>query len=214
LKRFVFISLSLLLLIIVTGCFTFQTSPPAGTPPVIGSFSNSPSTINSGGTSTLLWNVTGANMVSIDQGIGQVNVAGTRVVSPPTSTVYTISATNSAGTVSRSAVAIVGSASPPAPFPGSFSVVGITAGTEPRANGCFNLYSNITANGAGTASYMWEASDGGYSYTWNVTFPTAGTQKITVPVEMSGLPSGLYRVHVLTPNDVVSNTTEYTTCGP
>jgi hypothetical protein len=95
-------------------------------------------------------------------------------------------------------------------------VTGIIANTEPsNSTGCFTLYANITANGPGTASYIWEATDGGgYSYTWNITFPTAGTQKITLPVEMSALPSGLYRVHVLTPNDVVSNSTYYTTCAP
>src|SRR4030042_928619 len=108
-KRLVFLSLSLLLLVIlIPGCFTFQTPPPvtippAGTPSVIGIFSSNPPTINAGGTSTLLWNVTGANSVSIDQGIGLVDAAGTRVVSPTKSTVYTMSATNSAGTtVTRS----------------------------------------------------------------------------------------------------------------
>jgi len=213
LKRLVFLSLSLLLMILIPGCITV---PAAGTPPVIIEFSNNPSTINDGGTSTLLWNVTGANSVSIDQGIGQVNVAGTRVVSPTTSTVYTISATNSSGTVTRSAVTIVNSASPPPPASTSFAVTGIIANTEPsNSTGCFTLYANITANGPGTASYIWESTDGGgYSYTWNITFPTAGIQKITLPVEMSALPSGLYRVHVLTPNDVVSNSTYYTTCAP
>ncbi len=107
-KRFVFLSLSLLLLVLIPGCITVQpqaSNPflPIGTPPVIGDFSNNPSAINSGGTSTLSWNVTGANSVSIDQGIGRVDVAGTRVVSPTASTVYTISATNSTGTVTRSA---------------------------------------------------------------------------------------------------------------
>ena len=79
----------------------FFISVPAPNPvsagiPAFGyrEFSSTPSTINSGGTSTLLWNVTGANSVSIDQGIGLVDVAGTRVVSPAASTVYTISATN------------------------------------------------------------------------------------------------------------------------
>ena len=132
-KRFVFLSLSLLLLILIPGCFTFQTPapnpiPPVGTPPVIIEFSNNPSTINSGGTSTLLWNVTGATSVSIDQGIGQVNVAGTRVVSPAKSTVYTLSATNSAGTVIRSsAIIIVSAPAPPPQTTASNPVISFTA---------------------------------------------------------------------------------------
>jgi len=120
LKRLVFLSLSLLLLILIPGCFTISAPspnpiPPAGTPPIIIAFSSNPSTINAGGTSTLLWNVTGAASVSIDQGIGQVDAAGTRVVSPATSTVYTISATNSSGTVIRSSAIII--VSTPAPPP-------------------------------------------------------------------------------------------------
>ena len=120
-KKIAFLSLSLLLLLgFIPGCITFQLSPsaptpptpPVGTPPVIVAFSNNPSTINAGGTSTLLWNVTGANSVSIDQGIGQVDVTGTRVVSPAKSTVYTISATNSAGTVIRSSAIIIVAATP------------------------------------------------------------------------------------------------------
>ena len=218
-KRLIFL---LIPLILITGCITFSApspnpSPSVGTPPVITEFSSNPSTINAGGTSTLLWSVTGATSVSIDQGIGQVAIVGTRVVSPATSTVYTISATNSAGTVTGSAVTTVNSASSPLPAPTAFSVTDITANTEPSSSytGCFTLYANVTANGPGTATYIWESTDGGgYSYTWNITFPTAGTQKITLPVEMSALPSGMYRVHVLTPNDVVSNSTYYTTCAP
>ena len=122
-KKIVILSSALLLLLIlIPGCFTFQSPPsnptqPVGTPPVIVAFSNNPSTINAGGTSTLLWNVTGATSVSIDQGIGQVGVAGTRLVSPAKSTVYTISATNSAGTVIRSSAIILVSAPAPVPIP-------------------------------------------------------------------------------------------------
>jgi hypothetical protein len=123
LKKVAFLSLALLLLLIlIPGCVVFQTSPPATTPPVVTPpviivFSNNPSTISAGGTSTLLWNVTGATSVSIDQGIGQVDVAGTRVVSPARSTVYTISATNSTGTVISSSAIIRVSAPAPAPPP-------------------------------------------------------------------------------------------------
>jgi hypothetical protein len=53
--------------------------------------------------------VTGADMVSIDQSIGIVNASGTKVVSPATSTLYTLSATyakgnstNDIGTVTKS----------------------------------------------------------------------------------------------------------------
>jgi len=133
LKKAVFISLSLLLLILIPGCITLPSPvsnpvPPVGTPPVIIEFSNNPATINSGGTSTLLWNVTGATSVSIDQGIGQVAVAGTRVVSPAKSTLYTISATNSAGTVIRSsAIIIVSAPAPPPQTTASNPVISFTA---------------------------------------------------------------------------------------
>jgi hypothetical protein len=67
-------------------------------------FASNPSAINAGGPSNLQWNVTGATSVSIDQGIGAVSASGTKVVSPATSTTYTLTATNSAGTITRSAV--------------------------------------------------------------------------------------------------------------
>ena len=133
-KRFIFLTLSLVLLLtIIPGCVTVQTPmpnpiPPAETPSVIGFFSSNPTAINPGGTTTLSWNVTGANSVSIDHGVGQVAAAGTTVVSPAASTVYTISATNTSGTVTRSATTTVYSA-PPQPLPTTDSnpVVNFTA---------------------------------------------------------------------------------------
>ena len=145
-KRLVFISLSLLLLILVSGCFTLPAPapnpiPPVGTPSVIMEFSSNPATINSGGTSTLSWNVTGATSVSVDQGIGQVAVAGTMLVSPATSTVYTISATNSAGTVTSSATTTVNSASATAAPINNAAMVALRP-DDMRANG-WNFDSTI-----------------------------------------------------------------------
>jgi len=210
LKRFVFLSLSLLLLILIPGCIT----APVGTPPVIVEFNNNPSTINAGETSILFWAVTGATSVSIDQGIGQVNVAGTRVVSPTTSTVYTISATNPSGTITRSTVTTVNAApTPPAPIP--FAVTSVIANTYPSTftGACpktFTFYATITANGPGTVTYRWERSDGGYSDVQSITFNEAGTKTTTLQWDLSGSASGWHRIHVLTPYDAASNPVYYT----
>ena len=211
-KRLVLLSLFLaLLVILIPSCVTVQQ--PAGQPAVIGTFSSNPSAIDPGGMANLSWNVTGANSVSIDQGIGLVSASGTRQVSPATSTVYTLSATNSNGTVTRTALTAVNTVSSN-PVRTSFSVTGVTLYTEPSTTGCANLYAYITADGPGTATYNWESTNGtGYIYAGNTTFSAAGIQKITIPVGMGALPSGPYQVHVLTPNDLVSNTIYYSACG-
>jgi hypothetical protein len=213
LKRFVFISLSLLLLILVPGCVTFQTAPPAGQPSVIGAFSSNPSAINPGGTSILLWNVTGANSVSIDQGNGQVAVAGTMVVSPAASTVYTISATNSAGTVTRSAVTTVNS--PPAPIiPVSITAVtGVTVGIDqyPFTGPCpktINFWGTIAANGPCIVTYRWERSDGVVIAPETIIFIADGSKTVTNQWTR-GEGSGWQRLHVLTPNDTVSRQIDF-----
>jgi len=216
LKKIAFLTLSLLLLILIPGCFTFQSPspnpvPPVGTPPAILVFSNNPATINAGGTSTLVWNVTGATSVSIDQGIGLVDVAGVKVISPAASTVYTISATNSAGTVTRSVVTTVNSAPPPLPF----AVTSVVANTAPSTftGACpktFTFYATITANGPGTVTYRWERSDGGYSDIQSITFFEAGIKTTTLQWELSGPASGWHRIHVLTPYDAASNPVYYT----
>ena len=114
------LALSLIaLLVLIPSCITVLP-PGGGQPPVIGTFSSSPSTVNSGSSATLMWNVTGATSVTLDQGIGQVDVAGIMVVSPSASTVYTISAVNSNGSITRSVVTTVNpapstTASMPAP---------------------------------------------------------------------------------------------------
>jgi hypothetical protein len=75
--------------------------------PVVVSFDASPTVITAGGSATLTWNVSGANSVTIDQGLGTLPPAGSQVISPRVTTVYTLQANNGAGTVSRSAVVTV-----------------------------------------------------------------------------------------------------------
>ena len=158
-KRLVFISLSLvLLLILIPSCITVQTpasliTQPVGQAPVIGTFNSSPSAINPGGTSNLSWNVTGANSVSIDQGIGLVNASGSMTIEPASSTVYTISATNSAGTVTGSSLTTVNSFSQ-VPYNNGYNAT--TVGTSPVIIEFSGNPSII--NSAGTSNLSWNVT--------------------------------------------------------
>ena len=82
-------------------------APPKPNPPTISSFTANPATIDKGKSSTLRWSVTNADSLSIDQGVG--TVTGTSVkVSPSLVTTYTLTATNSAGSVKARATVTVG----------------------------------------------------------------------------------------------------------
>ena len=61
-------------------------------------FTVEPSTIERGQAAVLKWEVTGAQSVSINQGLGTVTPAGNRSVFPSSTTSYTLSATNEGGT--------------------------------------------------------------------------------------------------------------------
>ncbi len=75
--------------------------------PVIHLFAATPDSIVVGDSSTLDWDVTGTTNVSIDQGIGDVDASGTVMVTPTEDTTYTLTAENSGGTVSASALVVV-----------------------------------------------------------------------------------------------------------
>jgi len=80
---------------------------PLPTPLIIHSFTASPPNITAGDSTTLNWSVTGADTLSIDQGIGMVT--GTSLtVSPATTTTYILTATNTAGSVSVPVTVTVG----------------------------------------------------------------------------------------------------------
>lgn len=77
-----------------------------GAAPVIHSFTASPATIASGATSTLAWQVSGAASLSISPGVGAVNGSSV-VVSPATTTRYTLLATNAFGSTTAQATVTV-----------------------------------------------------------------------------------------------------------
>jgi DNA-binding beta-propeller fold protein YncE len=88
----------------------------SNTVPVITSFSASSSTIVFGASSTLSWNVAGAISLAIDNGLGsQATSTGSVVVSPASTTIYTLTATNANGTSTASTTVTVSATVPTAP---------------------------------------------------------------------------------------------------
>jgi hypothetical protein len=75
-----------------------STNPPLPAPTI--NFYASPTEISIGQTSTLFWNVTNSDTVTIDSGIGSVPNSSNVVVSPTTTTVYTLSASGPGGSSS------------------------------------------------------------------------------------------------------------------
>jgi hypothetical protein len=196
--------------VIVSGATT-PTPTPTPTPgglPVINYFTASPSSIFTGDSATLNWNVSNATSINIDHGIGTVGPSGVTPVFPTTSTNYTLTATNSTGWSNKSTTVLV-SGMP------SFTVTGVTASVNPpfvSAPCPTDIYSEavITVNGAGTVTYRWEDCEGGIKSTENAYFSSAGSQSVSTwwPVGKSG--TFWVRLHVLSPNDTSSNQASFT----
>jgi len=81
--------------------FIFGCTGAPQEPPIIISFIAEPAAITEGESSTLSWTVTNATVVTINQGIGDVDPStGSYDVTPMETTVYTLTAFNNAGSSS------------------------------------------------------------------------------------------------------------------
>lgn len=110
----------LLLLICIASfpaCFGTSTSSTTTTgAPTIVAFTASPTVITPGQTATLVWNVTNATSVQIDQSVGSgLAAAGTVTVVPSYTTTYILTAGNSSGSNSQSLTITVTSSSSATP---------------------------------------------------------------------------------------------------
>lgn len=103
-----------LAVLLIAGC-TGGPITIGGQMPVINSFNASPVSISAGESASLTWTVSGATSVSIDQGIGNVALSGTRAVAPTTTTVYTLTASSPIGSVTATTQVIVTGVTPPPP---------------------------------------------------------------------------------------------------
>ncbi len=113
-------------------CSTIACRPK---PPIILVFSATPSEVTLGEPTTLKWVIDGVTTVTIDQGVGSVAAVGQITLSPDKTIAYTLTATNTGGTVTKSVVVHV-SAPPPPPvdtIPPIIANVSVTSKSETKA---------------------------------------------------------------------------------
>ena len=97
-------------LVLLSACSFISCRPE---PPAILLFSATPPEINRGESTTLKWSIKDATSVTIDQSVGEVAATGSVELSPAKTIAYTLTATNTGGTVSKSVVIYVNPPPPP-----------------------------------------------------------------------------------------------------
>jgi len=118
----------------------------SGTTPVVNSFSASPSSITSGGSSTLSWSCSNTTSVAISGVSGTFGASGSTTVYPTSTTTYTLTATGSGGTATASTTVTV-----------------TTSGgsTEVEPNGARSS-ANTLSNGVNLTGYVGTSTDSDY----------------------------------------------------
>jgi peptidoglycan-associated lipoprotein len=120
-SRWVALVFALGAILFLGACHKKQAPPPPPPPPPpaapTASLTASPDTIDKGQSSTLTWQTTNANSVSIDNGVGAVQPNGSQQVTPTESTTYTLTAKGDGGTQTATARVTVNQPPPPPPPP-------------------------------------------------------------------------------------------------
>src|SRR5271169_1583119 len=121
-RRCVTLAFTLGTIMFLAACAKKVAPPPPTPPPSLttptASLAANPNTIDAGQSTTLTWQTTNATDVSID-GIGPVDVSGSRQVTPTDSTTYHLIAKGAGGTQDATARVTVNAA--PAPPPATTS---------------------------------------------------------------------------------------------
>ena len=103
-KEFFVMILILVIFCLINGC------SPAPSTPVINLFSADSTVIDAGADVTLSWEVSNATSVSISPGVGAVVSTGNVIVNPEETTTYTLTASNSSGSLTATVTVTVSSA--------------------------------------------------------------------------------------------------------
>ncbi len=146
---------------VTVGGSTYTSTNPspqptsAGTqPPLVYNFWAQPSTINRGGSTRLSWNVLGAYSIRIDPTVGIVKTTGSINVTPASSTTYTLSATNSGGSVMATEEVHVLPPTPLAPAINWFAISpsSILAGNAATLSWSTTNATKVTISGIGSVA--------------------------------------------------------------
>ncbi|MFC1829702.1 hypothetical protein ACFL0O_08825, partial [Thermodesulfobacteriota bacterium] len=153
------------------------------------SFSVNPGGIVAGESSTLAWNTIYADSVSIDNGIGNVDLSGSYIVSPSQTTTYTLTVIGPGGTTIKSTTLTI---HPPPPTVSLVSDVDILQTGEPATltwsseNAQYAFIDNgigeVSVNGATVVS-----PEHTTAYTITVTGPS-GSDNAQVVIRVAGNP--------------------------
>ena len=185
------------------------SGPCSGTPNILA-FSVDHALITWGASTTLRWSeVTNADSVEIDQGIGGVGAGpggGTLNISPTRSTIYTMTAYCGSKIATRQVTVLV-----------PFAVTSVVGSVEPTSSSVcsqvFNFHFVISVNSPGTVDWRRERSDGNVTF-GSYAFSDAGS--FTADYTWQPGSSGTFWIQVRTtsPTDVTSNQAVFTLTCP
>ena len=164
-------------------------------------FTATPSSIQSGQSSTLVWNTTDATSVTLNG--NAVSLDGTQTLSPAATTSYTLVATSAAGSTTKTATVTVSAAPPTVPMPTASLAANpttITAGQSSTLTWNTTNAASVTMNGsavaasgtqsyspAGTTTYTLVATNSTGSVTRTATVTVNAVQPPPVPMPTASL---------------------------
>ena len=208
-----------------SGAYEYNsTLIPTSSNPSVSGLVASPATITSGGSTYLFWLGSGANALSLNQGIGTVT-GSSEMVSPTATTTYTLTATNANGTSTKTAtVTLPGSYVAPvaklsvtptsgiAPVTVSASTAGSTAGTGATIASTSINFGDGTTLAATSGSHIF-SNAGTYTVTATVTDSTGATATATQAVTVTAFVAPVAKLSVTPTSGTAPLTVSASTSG-
>ena len=119
--------------------------------PAIVSFSATPSSAAPGQAVSLVWTVSGATSLTIDNGVGDVTSLASKTVWPARTTTYTLTAANSSGTATAQAAVTISQTPPPA----AFAPIRVNAGGPAYVDSSGQAWSADKGFTGGGTAHIW-----------------------------------------------------------